>query len=56
MTRLEAYRAGLYRCSVPPVCTTLWDEAAWIAWIDRCLGWTVPIREGRTFSLTIEEG
>lgn len=33
------YRAGKYVFKAPPVCTALWDERAWIAWIDACKGW-----------------
>jgi len=29
VARIKAYRAGEYRCNVPPVCTALWDEEAW---------------------------
>ena len=31
--RIRAYRANAYVMSVPPVCTTLWDEEAWINWV-----------------------
>lgn len=31
--RLVAYRAGLYRFNVPPVCTVLWDVEAWCNWV-----------------------
>jgi len=33
------YRAGKYRFRAPPVCTALWDEQAWINYIDAGNGW-----------------
>lgn len=33
--KTAAYRRGLYSFPPPPVCTTPWDDAAWIAYIDK---------------------
>ena len=31
--RAAAYRAGKYRFSPPPVCTTRWNDEAWMNWV-----------------------
>lgn len=35
----DAYRRGLYSCPPPPVPCALWDEAAWIKFIDMSGRW-----------------
>lgn len=37
--KTELYRAGKYMFPPPPVCTVLWDEAAWIRFVDRNGKW-----------------
>ncbi len=37
--KLALYKAGKYVFRPPDVCHALWDDAAWIAWIDACNGW-----------------
>lgn len=37
--KLAMYRSGEYVFQVPPVQTWMWDEAAWIKWIDHVSGW-----------------
>lgn len=43
MTKIEAYRAGLYLFSVPPVNTAAWKEADWINFVDSCGKWMIPV-------------
>jgi hypothetical protein len=43
MPKMQAYKAGLWYCPAPPVCTALWDDASWIKYIDRDGHWTVPV-------------
>jgi hypothetical protein len=31
--RAVAYKAGQYKMQPPPVCTTRWDEEAWMNWV-----------------------
>lgn len=38
MTRTEAYDAGLYTFSPPPVCSARWDKQNWIEYVT----FTVP--------------
>jgi pentatricopeptide repeat protein len=33
------FDAGSYSFPAPPVCTGLWDRAAWIAFVDACGQW-----------------
>ena len=37
--KVALYREGKYMFKAPPVCTTLWDEKEWIAWVTACNGW-----------------
>jgi len=39
LAKVAAYRAGRYWFPPPPVCTALWDEDAWIRFIDKDGGW-----------------
>lgn len=32
--KAKAYANGRYTCPAPPVCTSLWNDADWITWID----------------------
>lgn len=43
MTKLEAYRAGLYRFPVPSVTTAHWTEQDWINFVDIAGIWTVDV-------------
>lgn len=45
MTKKEAYKLGYYEFPPPPVCTVYWDDAAWIAFIDKQGRWTVPVEQ-----------
>lgn len=47
--RLEAYKAGQYRFSVPPVCTALWDDESWmnhVQFTDKKLTGFLPYTNG----------
>ena len=43
MTKLQAYRKGLYEFPPPPVYSGMWDAADWIKYIDQCGKWTVEV-------------
>ncbi|AQW88532.1 hypothetical protein pEaSNUABM50_00006 [Erwinia phage pEa_SNUABM_50] len=43
MSKIEAYRAGLYMFTVPPVITNAWKEVDWINFIDSNGKWMVPV-------------
>jgi hypothetical protein len=45
--KLVAYREGRYLVPVPPVYTYLWDEAAWIRFIDQSGKWTLTAQNGQ---------
>ncbi len=33
INRHTAYKAGQYKMHAPPVCTTRWDDEAWMNWV-----------------------
>ena len=37
--KIDLYRKGHYGFSCPSVCTMMWTEKDWIAYIDACEGW-----------------
>lgn len=41
--KLYAYIRGQYRFKAPGVCTRLWTDENWIAFIDSYKGWTVKV-------------
>lgn len=43
LTKLEAYKVGLYKFKCPSVTTHLWTDQDWINWIDSFNGWTVTV-------------
>ena len=40
MTKEQAYDAGLYKFSPPPVCTIRWTKADWM----KAVTYTVPVK------------
>ena len=43
ISKLQAYRQGLYIMPAPPVNTKLWETSDWINYIDRYGHWTVEV-------------
>lgn len=43
MKKREAYLAGFYVFSPPPVCTAFWRIDDWIRMIDLSSGWLVEV-------------
>lgn len=43
MTKMEAYKAGLYKFKCPGVTPRLWTDQDWINYIDAYNGWTVEV-------------